>query len=55
MKKRAIERNMFYGANKKIFLRAVELRNNMTQAEQVLWEELRKKRFSTSGLNDNTL
>jgi len=34
---------MFYGANKKIFLRAVELRNNMTLAEQVLWEELRKK------------
>jgi len=43
MNKRVIERNMFYGANKKIFLRAVELRNNMTLAEQVLWEELRKK------------
>lgn len=43
MNKRVIERNMFYGANKKIFLRAVELRNNMTHAEQVLWEELRKK------------
>lgn len=40
---RVIERNMFYGANKKIFLRAVELRNNMTPAEQLLWQELRKK------------
>ena len=43
MKKRVIERNMFYRAKKNIFLRAIELRNNMTQAEHVLWEELRKK------------
>jgi len=43
MKKRVIERNMFYGASKKIFLRAVVLRNNMTLAEKLLWEELRKK------------
>jgi very-short-patch-repair endonuclease len=43
MNKRVIERNMFFGASKKIFLRALELRNNMTLAEQVLWEELRKK------------
>jgi very-short-patch-repair endonuclease len=43
MEKRVIERNIFYGANKKIFLRAAELRNNMTAAEIVLWEELRKK------------
>jgi very-short-patch-repair endonuclease len=43
MNKRVIERNMFFGASKKIFLRALELRNTMTLAEQVLWEELRKK------------
>jgi very-short-patch-repair endonuclease len=43
MKKRVIERHMFYGANIKIFLRAVELRNNMTQAETILWEELRDR------------
>ena len=34
---------MFYGAKKNIFLRAIELRNNMTEAEKVLWEELKKK------------
>jgi very-short-patch-repair endonuclease len=28
MKKRVIERHMFYGTSKKIFLRAIELRNN---------------------------
>ncbi|MCX6326293.1 MAG: endonuclease domain-containing protein [Bacteroidia bacterium] len=43
MNKRVIERNMFYGAKKNIFLRAFELRNNMTVAEKVLWEELKKK------------
>jgi very-short-patch-repair endonuclease len=34
---------MFYGATKAIFLRAAELRNNMTVAEKILWCELRKK------------
>jgi very-short-patch-repair endonuclease len=43
MKRRVIERHMFYGASKKIFLRAIELRNNMTLAEIKLWEELQKK------------
>ena len=43
MKKRVIERNMFYGATKRIFQRAVELRNNMTLAEKALWEELKRK------------
>ena len=43
MGKRVIERNMFFGARKEIFLRAVELRNNMTLAEKVLWEGLRNK------------
>ena len=43
MNKRVIERNMFYGANKIIFLRAVELRKNMTIAEKLLWEELKRK------------
>ena len=38
-----IERHMFYGASKKIFLRAIELRNNMTKAEETLWEELKKR------------
>jgi len=43
MKSRMIERHMFYGASKKIFLRAFELRNNMTEAEKVLWEILKNK------------
>jgi len=43
MNKRVIERNMFYGANKRIFLRAIELRKNMTLAEKILWEELKRK------------
>jgi len=48
MLKRVIERHMFYGASKKIFLRALELRNNMTCAEKILWEELRdRKVFQT--------
>ena len=34
---------MFYGAKRNIFLRAIELRNNMTEAEKNLWEELKKK------------
>jgi very-short-patch-repair endonuclease len=43
MQKRVVERHMFYGASKKIFLQALELRNNMTQAETILWEELRDR------------
>jgi len=43
MQKRVIERHMFYGAGKKIFITAIELRNNMTEAEKVLWEELRNR------------
>ena len=35
---------MFFGAKKNIFLKAVELRNNMTMAESVLWEELRNRK-----------
>jgi very-short-patch-repair endonuclease len=45
MNKRVIERSMFYGAGKKIFLRAVDLRNNMTFAEKILWDQLRNRRI----------
>ncbi len=34
---------MFYGACKRTFLKALELRNNMTEAEKILWSELRKR------------
>jgi very-short-patch-repair endonuclease len=43
MNKRIIDRHMFYGAKRNIFLRAIELRNTMTEAEKNLWEELKKK------------
>lgn len=38
-----MEKRMFYGANPLLFAKAKELRNNMTQAEVVLWEYLRTK------------
>jgi len=34
---------MFYGACKRTFLKALELSNNMTEAEKILWSELRKR------------
>ena len=34
---------MFYGAKKSIFIRALELRKNMTVTETILWKELRNK------------
>ncbi len=45
MKKRIIERTMFYNASPEIFQKANELRNNMTEAEKMLWERLRKKQL----------
>ena len=40
MKKKIIERTMFFGAKPNIFEKAKALRNNMTVAEQKLWKEL---------------
>ena len=45
MKKRTIERSMFYNARPVIFQRAKSLRKNMTGAEKMLWERLRKKQL----------
>jgi hypothetical protein len=36
MQKRVIERHMFYGAGRYVFIKAFELRNKMTSAEKVL-------------------
>ncbi len=44
MRSRVIERNMFYGASHNIFAKAYELRQNMTTAEKLLWDELRNRR-----------
>lgn len=38
-----MKKKMFYGASNLLFERAKELRNNMTQAELVLWEYLRQR------------
>ena len=45
MKKRSIEYSMFYNASPEIFQRAEELRKNMTEAEKILWERLRKNQL----------
>ena len=43
MRSRVIERNMFYGAGRNIFEKATELRNNTTEAENILWNELKNR------------
>jgi very-short-patch-repair endonuclease len=43
MRSRVIERNMFYGAGRNIFEKATELRNNTTDAEDILWNELKNR------------
>jgi very-short-patch-repair endonuclease len=43
---RTIERNMYFGAKKDIILRARELRKDMTAAEEVLWNRLRRKQIN---------
>jgi len=45
MKKRTIERSMFYNASPEIFRRAEELRKNMTWAEKFLWGKLQKSQL----------
>ena len=45
MNKRVIERNMFFGAKKDIFLKAVDLRNNMTESERILWDVLHDRKI----------
>ena len=45
MKKRAIERTMLYNAKPGIFKKVESLRLNMTEAEKLLWEKLRKKQL----------
>ena len=45
-KRRTIDRTMFYGANVEIFKFAEELRQDMTEAELVLWNKLRQNKLS---------
>jgi very-short-patch-repair endonuclease len=42
---RVIDAEFFYGATPEIFLRAAELRRNMTKAEKFLWRELKSKKI----------
>jgi very-short-patch-repair endonuclease len=39
------QRDFYYGARPHLFDKAKELRLNMTKAEEVLWEKLRKKQI----------
>lgn len=36
---------MFYGANRNIFEKASILRNNMTDAEKIMWNELKNRQI----------
>jgi very-short-patch-repair endonuclease len=45
MRSRVIERNMFYGASYNIFEKASALRKNMTEAENILWDELKNRKI----------
>jgi very-short-patch-repair endonuclease len=40
---RVIERTMFYGASPNSFDKARLLRNNMTEAEKILWDKLKNR------------
>lgn len=41
-----IEEDMFFGASPEIFRRAEMLRRQMTEAEKILWEELRNNKLN---------
>ena len=45
MRSRVIERKIGYGASRNIFEKAGELRNNMTEAENLLWVELKNRKI----------
>ena len=38
-----IERTMFYGASRNTFDKARLLRNNMTEAEKIVWDKLKNR------------
>ena len=40
---RVIERTMFYGASTNTFDKARLLRNNMTEAETIMWDKLKNR------------
>jgi very-short-patch-repair endonuclease len=40
---RVIERTMFYGASRNTFEKARLLRNNMTEAEKIVWDKLKNR------------
>jgi very-short-patch-repair endonuclease len=45
-KKRTIDRAMFYGAQPETFKFAEKLRNNMTEAELILWDRLKQNKLN---------
>jgi len=45
IKKQTVTKSMFYNASPDIFQKAKVLRHNMTEAEEILWERLRRKQL----------
>ena len=45
-RRRSIERNMFYGAKANTFMFAEQLRQNMTEAELILWNRLKQNKLN---------
>ena len=43
---RTVEKKMYLGASRALILKARELRKNMTESEEVLWSQLRKKQVN---------
>lgn len=43
--KRSVPVNMFYGAGPSLFSKAWKLRQDMTNAEKLLWEEIKNKQL----------
>jgi very-short-patch-repair endonuclease len=54
-KKISMGSNMHFGARKELILFARKLRLNMTQAEKILWEHLRKKSFGYKFRNQHAI
>lgn len=45
LQKNTVEHTMYYNALPSVFAKAKELRENMTQAEKMLWEKLRRNQL----------
>ncbi|MBN1199747.1 MAG: endonuclease domain-containing protein, partial [Bacteroidales bacterium] len=44
-RKRSLDRSMFYSASPQVFIKAKELRENMTGAERALWSKISREKI----------